>query len=159
MTPPCIGAGQRALRRARFSGPGQIYLLTTVSHRRTPLFKHWHVAAPVCAQLGEARLWRDARLLCWVLMPDHLHMIVALGADEPLSRLVQRAKVLTSKAANLGGAKRSADSRIWMPGFHDRALWREDDLLAMARYVVMNQVRAGLVRRVSDYPYWDAAWI
>jgi hypothetical protein len=29
----------------------------------------------------------------------------------------------------------------------------------VARYVVMNPVRAGLVSRVGDYPFWDAAWI
>lgn len=151
--------GQRALRRARVSIPGQIYLLTIVTHGRARRFVNWRSAAAVCAQLGEQRLWRDSTPLCWVLMPDHLHVVVSLGSCEGLPKLVQRMKAVTSRAANLAGAAPVADSRTWMPGFHDRALRREDDLVAVARYVVMNPVRAGLVRRVGDYPYWDAAWV
>ncbi len=159
MPSPRTRSGQRALRRARYSGPGQIYLLTTVTQHRAPLFANWRTAALVCRQLHEPHLWRDAQLLCWVLMPDHLHVIVALGAGESLSKLMQRVKALTSAAAKLGGTESSSQARVWMPGFHDRALRREEDLLAVARYVVMNPVRAGLVRRVGDYPFWDAVWI
>ena len=42
---------------------------------------------------------------------------------------------------------------------HDRALRRDEDLLAVARYIVANPLRAGLVRRVGDYPLWDAVWL
>ena len=46
-----------------------------------------------------------------------------------------------------------------MPGFHDHALREEENLLHAARYIVANLKRAGLVQRVSDYPYWDAIWL
>jgi hypothetical protein len=29
----------------------------------------------------------------------------------------------------------------------------------LARYVVANPVRAGLVQRVGQYPHWDAIWL
>jgi len=48
---------------------------------------------------------------------------------------------------------------LWQQGFHDRALRREDDLVKMARYVVANPLRAGLVERLGDYPLWDAIWV
>ena|SRR5690242_2443060 len=44
-------------------------------------------------------------------------------------------------------------------GYHDRALRREEDVVATARYVVMNPVRAGLVSRIGDYPHWNAIWV
>ncbi|MFB6261862.1 MAG: transposase, partial [Thiohalorhabdaceae bacterium] len=50
-------------------------------------------------------------------------------------------------------------SPVWQPGFHDRAIRREEDLEAVARYVVANPLRAGLVDRIADYPHWDAAWL
>jgi REP element-mobilizing transposase RayT len=49
--------------------------------------------------------------------------------------------------------------RVWQKGYHDRAVRREDDLQSIARYVVANPLRAGLVRRVGDYPLWDAVWL
>lgn len=149
--------GHRALRRARFSAPGQVYLLTTVTLRRRPLFAEWTVASRVCAVLHEGKLWRDSRLLCWVLMPDHAHLMVSLGPGEPLSKLMQRVKAVSSKVA--GPLASVPTRRIWTPAYHDRALRREEDMIAVARYVVMNPVRAGLVRRVGDYPYWDAIWL
>ena len=32
-------------------------------------------------------------------------------------------------------------------------------LIDVARYVIANPKRAGLVERVGDYPYWDAIWL
>jgi len=29
----------------------------------------------------------------------------------------------------------------------------------MARYIVANPLRAGLVERIGDYPLWDATWL
>ena len=40
----------------------------------------------------------------------------------------------------------------------ERALRRQDDLAAMARYIVANPLRAGLVDFLGDYPHWDCAW-
>ena len=36
---------------------------------------------------------------------------------------------------------------------------REEDLQDVARYVVRNPIRAGLVRSVHEYSLWDAVWI
>ena len=48
---------------------------------------------------------------------------------------------------------------LWQYGFHDRALRREENLEKMARYVVANPLRAGLVDTIADYPLWDTIWI
>lgn len=48
---------------------------------------------------------------------------------------------------------------IWARAFHDRALRSDEHVLSAARYLVLNPVRAGLVQRIGDYPYWDAIWL
>jgi len=48
---------------------------------------------------------------------------------------------------------------VWQPGFHDHALRKEEDVRAVARYVVANPLRAGLVQRIGDYPHWNAIWL
>ena len=88
-------------------------------------------------------------------MPDHCHALVEVGETVPLSRLVARIKA--SSARRVGGAHPGL-GRIWQRSFHDHAVRREEDLLDFARYVVANPLRAGLVRRLGDYPYWDAVW-
>ncbi|MGE4343317.1 MAG: transposase [Geoalkalibacter sp.] len=53
----------------------------------------------------------------------------------------------------------SRDKRIWQKGFHDRALRRDEDIRAVARYTIMNPVRAQIVSRIWNYPLWDAVWV
>jgi REP element-mobilizing transposase RayT len=48
---------------------------------------------------------------------------------------------------------------LWQRGFHDHALRRDEDLVAAARYIVANPLRARLVRRIGDYPFWKCVWV
>ena len=49
--------------------------------------------------------------------------------------------------------------RLWQRNYHDRALREEEDVRHLARYTVANPLRAGLVKRLGDYPLWDAMWL
>lgn len=42
---------------------------------------------------------------------------------------------------------------FWQRSFYDHALRREEDRLQLARYVVANPLRAGIVERLGDYPH------
>ncbi|GHD75401.1 hypothetical protein GCM10007164_27410 [Luteimonas padinae] len=149
--------GQRshALRRGCWSQPGGIYLLTFVTEGRRPWFAEWDPASRIARALASVEAWGDVSLLCWVLMPDHWHGVLQLGSREPLSRCVGRARAHATRTWKPPGD----GPRLWQRSFHDRALRAEERLVDVARYVVMNPLRAGLVRRIGDYPYWDAVWI
>ena len=88
-------------------------------------------------------------------MPDHLHWLVTLQTGS-ISKLMQRIKGQSAISINhaLG-----IHGQLWQKGFHDRAIRKEEDLQAIARYVVANPLRAGLVDRIGDYPLWDAIWL
>lgn len=88
-------------------------------------------------------------------MPDHFHWLIELQSGS-LSELMQKTKSLSTKAVNQATGRNVG---LWQRGFHDRALRREEDLAKMARYVVANPLRAGLVERLGDYSLWDAIWV
>ncbi|MBM7062872.1 transposase [Pseudomonas sp. UL073] len=143
------------LRRGRYSELGRIYLVTTVVAGRQPVFDDC-----VCARLfiGEMRRCVDETLaasLAWVVMPDHVHWLLALERSD-LGSLMKRLKARSSLVIN---RERGTRGQLWQAGFHDRALRREEDVRAVARYVVANPLRAGLVGRLGDYPHWDACWL
>lgn len=89
-------------------------------------------------------------------MPDHWHGLVRLGEDVELGTLMRSAKGGSARATNMA---RGRSGTIWEPGFWDRAIRREEDLMEAARYIIRNPVRAGLARRPAEYPYWDACWL
>ncbi|KQZ59724.1 hypothetical protein ASD53_05715 [Lysobacter sp. Root559] len=143
------------MRRGRRSEPGRVYLITFTTHGRQPLFVEETLSAATVEALLDRRLWMRSRLLAWVLMPDHWHGLVELGPWETLPDLMRQLKANTSRRVR---AVEPGLSGVWAPGYHDRALRHQESLIDAARYVVLNPVRAGLVRRVRDYRYWGAVW-
>lgn len=152
-------SGHRALRRGRASIPGQTYLVTFTTHQRARLFDESENAAVVARSLHALHalhVWKTTALLAWTVMPDHLHLLFTLSHADSLQGVVQ--KVKSNTARELKSHDLSL-GQVWARAFHDRALRRDEDLRGIARYVVLSPVRAGLVRRVGDYPYWNAAWL
>ncbi|MET0581543.1 MAG: transposase [Pseudoxanthomonas sp.] len=119
-------------------------------------FPDWPQASTAAAIIANAQNWSGAKLLCWVLMPDHWHGMVELQNETQLSVLIRLVKGRMARAVNLASGRRGP---VWMPGFHDRALRNEESLIGAARYIVANPLRAGLARRIGDYPYWDCLWL
>ena len=150
-----MGNGHTALRKGRHSVGGQVYLVTFTTHERTGHFEEWDIAADAAPILTEPSNWQASCLLAWVLMPNHWHGVVRLGEGEVLSSRIGWVKAETSRKLR---RTHPALGRVWARSYHDRALRVEDDVVAAGRYVVMNPVRAGLVRRVGDYPFWNAVW-
>ena len=148
-------SGRQALRRGRVSLPGQIYLLTTTTRQRRRLFADTASAQAVSRVIHSASTWGDSRLLAWVLMPDHWHGLLQLG-DESLGRVMNRFKGGTSRALHAAGEMEGAP---WDRSFHDHALRSREDVRKVARYIVANPIRAGLVDNVLGYPYWNAVWL
>jgi hypothetical protein len=48
---------------------------------------------------------------------------------------------------------------VWQKAFYDHALRKDEDVKKMARYIIANPMRQGLVKKIDDYPLWDAIWI
>ena len=149
-------SGHAALRKGRSSVSGQSYLVTFATHDRRPYFTDWHVAREAAQILTSTGSWPDAHVLAWVLMPDHWHGLVVLDEPIPLSTLMKRAKGTSAHSFNRHTGRQGL---VWRDGFHDRAIRRDEDLRAVARYVIANPIRAGLVESVAHYPFWDAAWL
>ena len=82
-------------------------------------------------------------------MPDHLH-VLAEGLAEG-SRLRPFVALAKQRAAFLMRSQRPG--RLWQKGYFERVLRDGDDTFNVARYIVQNPVRAGLVRSPDVYPF------
>ncbi|WP_445179261.1 REP-associated tyrosine transposase [Pseudomonas sp. McL0111] len=145
----------RRLRAGRYAEPNRIYLLTTNTLERKPIFVDFALGRLVVHQFRRAENLGLVNSLAWVVMPDHFHWLVELE-DCSLKTLMRETKSLITREVNLSSNRTGP---LWQQGYHDRALRREDDLVKMARYVVANPLRAGLVEKLGDYPLWDAVWL
>ena len=144
-----------SLRRGRIPETGRAYLLTAVVEGRRPLFADWRLGRLVVVEMHAEQDAGRVESLAWVLMPDHLHWLVALRQGD-LETLMRRVKSRSAIAVNR--ALRT-EGRVWQKGYHDHAARKEEDLREMARYIVANPLRSRLVKNLGEYPLWDAAWL
>lgn len=148
--------GSKALRQGRASLPQHVYHLRFAVADRHPLFLDLILGRIVARCLNDAALLRDAQTLAWVVMPDHLHWLVQLGEQLTLGQLVRRMKSGSAQRVN---RQRATQGALWQSGYYDHLVRDDENLCDVARYIVANPLRAGLVKRVGDYPLWDAVWL
>ncbi|AOE82881.1 transposase [Pseudomonas sp. TCU-HL1] len=144
------------LLKGRVSRAGQIYHITTTTEGRRPLFRDFHSARIAVAELRRLHEQNVVNSLAWVLMPDHLHWLVQLKGPIGLSTVI---KVFKGRSARQLGLHVETAGAVWQAGFHDHAMRYEEDVRQVARYIVANPLRAGLVERIGDYPFWDVCWL
>ena len=148
--------GHTALRRGRVSLTGQIYNVTTVTLDRTAFFLDCAAGCAAARCFENHQLLGDARMLAWVLMPDHAHWLIQLGDHDGLETVVNRMKSASAREANRALGRVGS---LWQRAYHDHALRSDEDVVTVARYIVANPIRAGLVRQVGHYPLWNAVWL
>ncbi|MBT8130323.1 MAG: transposase [Gammaproteobacteria bacterium] len=143
------------LRHGRFSEYYRPYLITTVTHERNPVFSDFDTARVLIREMQTTCSELRIESLAWVLMPDHLHWLFVLR-HTIISEVVRRVK---GKSAYVINRHRGYHAKVWQKGFHDHAIRKEGDIKAIARYIIANPLRAGLVLKIGDYPFWDAVWL
>ncbi len=143
------------MRRGRISLPQHVYFITTTTAHRRPHFANAILASAACRVIEAQATWGDARLMSWVLMPDHWHGLVQLGQRDSLPLVVNRFKSRVTKALRANGTT----GPIWAQSYFERAVRADRDLETAARYLVANPVRAGLVQRAGDWPFLDTRWL
>ena len=116
------------------------------------------------------------RLLAWVIMPNHVHVLTEPLPDFSVGGLVQSWKSFTARRINplladgsegpkcRAGARRSQDRQsqdgrsraFWHRDYWDRYVRNERHLLTAIRYIEENPVLAGLVGTAEDWPWGSA---
>jgi putative transposase len=137
------------LRSGRFSQTGAAYHITTATRGREPHFACMATGRKVVREM--MRLQNDgvAQTLCYALMPDHLHWLMALQKG-PLAEAV---RLLKGRSAHAIGQP------VWQPNYHDHGVRQDEDLRKIARYIVFNPVKDNLVEQIGDYSLWGAVWL
>ncbi|MBD3618046.1 MAG: transposase [Chromatiales bacterium] len=151
------GPHGRALRHGRYSEPGRIYHVISTTRQRLPLLSSFESGRAVVAAMRRLDESAATDTLAFVVMPDHVHWLFELGRAMPLSRVVGSFKSHSARELNRHHAHPCRT--VWQRGFFDHAIRAEEDIRAVARYIVANPLRAGLVTSLRDYPLWDAKWV
>ena len=100
--------------------------------------------------LGDALAAQDCALHAYVLMTNHIHLLVTPGREEAIGRLMQ------SLGRSYVGHVNRAYGRtgtLWEGRFKSTIVDAEDYVMACYRYIEANPLRAAMVARAGDHPW------
>lgn len=159
----------------RFNEPGHAHELTFSCYQRLPLLSRDRSRSWVVQAIDQARTALDYSLLCYVIMPEHVHLIVQPNKpDYNISHFLKRLKQSVSRKAKgwlieekqfewlqrLTVIKKGSrpEFRFWQAGGgYDRNIVDLTTLSLMMKYIHNNPVRRGLVAVPADWQWSSAA--
>jgi putative transposase len=139
-------------RPIRLTVPGLPHHVTHRGNRRQRTFLVERDHRLYLRYLGEACAAMGTAVWAWCLMPNHVHLVLVPSTERGLSAVLHRSQGRYSRAIN---ARENWVGQLWQGRFASFVM-DERYLLACARYVELNPVRAGLVARAGDWP-WSSA--
>lgn len=91
---------------------------------------------------------QQCAVFTYCLMPDHLHFLVSPRHDG--TSVLTFTDQFKGKATN-GSWAVGWRGKLWQPRYYDHIVRAEEDLRAIAEYILNNPVRKGLVERAKDW--------
>jgi putative transposase len=141
-------AGYAALRRYRWSLPDAEYFVTVKTRRAAAALTAPEIMAALAIErrsLARSDVWKPR---CWVVMPDHLHMVFSLGPSAQLPDCMRLFKGRTSVPLRHRGVR-------WQSGYYEHRIRDTEDRLPIFLYIYLNPYRAKLVDESTEWPgFW-----
>jgi putative transposase len=139
-------------RLARLVVPGVPHHVTQRGNRRQPTFFNKGDYALYARLLSEGCARAGTRVWAWCLMPNHVHLILVPAHEDGLRAALGEAHRRYTRFVN---EREGWRGHLWQERFASFPM-DETWLIACARYVELNPVRARLARRPEEWP-WSSA--
>jgi REP-associated tyrosine transposase len=132
------------------TAPGSSYFVTTRCWQGHSVFQVTQIAEIFVETMVRYRDRGDYSLHEFVVMPNHLHILLTPSSTTSLEKAIQLIKGGSSHEIH---KQRAQKMPIWQEGFHDWTIRDTNDWRSKVEYIRMNPVRAKLVERPEDWPY------
>lgn len=141
----------RIARRVRQAG---VYFVTTDTWQRRAIFTKAGPAQILLDQILNRRERGLYRLHAFVIMPNHLHLMLTPGENTTLEKAMQMIK---GGSAHRIGKELEYQFPVWHAGFHDRWVRDAKEYRGILRYIDENPVEAGIADSAKEYPWGSAS--
>jgi REP element-mobilizing transposase RayT len=143
---PCE-KGSKELRKGRFSTTELPYFITICSYKKAKI-----TSEEIFKASRKAFNWLKEnnyiQLICFVVMPDHLHAVFQLTGEKSLSEVISNFKISVYKQV------KHIHDKLWQKDFFDHRIRKNEQLFQIIFYCYNNPYKAGIISQEEDYPYW-----
>jgi REP-associated tyrosine transposase len=152
----------------RYQNSGAFHFITFSCYRRQPLLTK-HGAARMFEQaLEEARIKYGFFVFGYVVMPEHVHLLVSEPERATLATAIKAIKQsVARRQVNLGsqqthphnqkkvvwGTQKQGTQHFWQPRYYDFNVFTDDKRVEKLQYMHHNPVKRGLVELPEQWPW------
>lgn len=151
----------------RYYGSRHLHFITCSCYRRLPLLGSARSRSVFVKILGDVRDRYGFALVGYVVMPEHVHLLISEPAKgtpstvlqvlkQRVSRKLRRQRRRRGPAAQFRFRFGSSDDSLpqfWQRRFHDFNVWSHKKKIEKLGYMHLNPVKRGLVARPKDWPW------
>ena len=141
-------------RLPRLILPGQPHPLIQRGNDRQPIFRDERDREQFLAVLRECSLTHKVAVHAYVLMDNHVHLLLTPEAAAGLSKMMQS---LGRRYVGWFNQRHGRSGTLWEGRYRAAMLESAPHLLTCIRYIELNPVRAGLVADSAAYPWSSCA--
>jgi len=131
----------------RFQDAGSLHFITFSCFHRLPLLLNSGSKDTVEAVLETTRARYSLQLYAYVLMPEHVHLLLNEPPQMPLAQFVKSLKQMTSRKLKNGL------SAFWQDRYYDRNIYDNHSASEVIDYIHFNPVKRGLILNPEDWQW------
>jgi putative transposase len=131
----------------RFQEAESLHFITFSCFHRLPLLETPGAREAVEAVLEQTRARHHARVYAYVLMPEHIHLLVNEPPRMVLAQFLKAVKQMTSRKL------RGPREKFWQERYYDSNVHGEQARSEVIRYIHRNPVKRGLVAKPEEWPW------
>jgi putative transposase len=132
----------------RYQQTGCFHFLTFSCYRRLPLLSREGAYKVFERELETIRTRYGFVVAGYVLMPEHVHLLLGEPRQSSLSIALQVLKQQTSRKLKL-----LREAQFWQPRYYDFNVHNEEKRIEKLSYMHRNPVKRGLVDKPEDWPW------
>ena len=126
------------------------YFITTVTENRNLIFKDIISCDLLMNLITHYKFTCSYNIKAFIIMPDHLHLIIQPVGEENISDIMKKIKGSFSRYYN---KLNKTTGTLFQKGFYDQLIKTEKQLHETINYIHYNPVKNGLVEEAKDYIY------
>jgi putative transposase len=134
-------------RLKRYHTFGHDHFITFSCYQRRPLLNNDRARLIFDDTLEKLRIRHGFYIFGYVLMPEHVHLLISEPKDHSLSTTLSVLKRETSRALKGGRPQ------FWQTRYYDFNVLTQSKFTEKLRYIHRNPVERGLVTNADDWPW------
>jgi putative transposase len=150
----------------RYYGKGHLHFITFSCYRRLPLLKTGRARDIFVKELAKIRDETGFHLIGYVVMPEHVHLLISEPIEGTPSTMLQKLKLRVAR--RMRRRRRSACAgqfrlpfeaaheslrAFWQARFYDFNVYTKGKKMEKLNYMHANPVKRGLVNHPKDWPW------